>query len=255
MKIRMRLGIAATLGLLVAIGSGLRAQAQIPPPGDVAANFMADAGLQQVRVPQQGTWAEIISATPRWLVIQNQAGQQFPISSDRVREFLVRWPTSVDQLTNNSMIEVTGPEAGSNTILADHVDVYEADAQNLVSPIAQSLIGNNRSLPTGTDAVLLNTYGTGYWLTPEEYNMPWRMHLVGYSVGINPLRVTGDGNKAYAIEPGAGGMTMTRVTRGTNAFAQRGDLVYLTVENLRERSLDVTQLVLFKRIPYGRFQP
>ena len=48
-------------------------------------------GLPQL--PPQGAWGEVINATPRWLVIQNHSGQQFPIALEDIGEFLVRWPS------------------------------------------------------------------------------------------------------------------------------------------------------------------
>src|SRR4051794_41065831 len=112
MMIHARMGIAAAVGLLVALGSRLPARAQFGPGDDITTNFLAAAGMNQIRVPPQGTWAEIINVTSRWIVIQNQAGQQFPIASDSIRQFLIRWPTSLDQLTGNSVIEVAGPNGG-----------------------------------------------------------------------------------------------------------------------------------------------
>src|SRR6516162_9994910 len=39
-------------------------------------------GLPQL--PPQGAWGEVINATPRWIVIQNHSGQQFPIALDDI---------------------------------------------------------------------------------------------------------------------------------------------------------------------------
>lgn len=257
MMIHARMGIAAALGLLVASGSLISVRAQVPnfgPGQDVASNFLAAAGMQQVQIPQQGTWAEIINVTSRWIVVQNRAGQQFPIGSDHVRQFLVRWPTSIDQLTNNSVIEVTGPDGGSNTIIADHIDIYEADTQGLVNRTVQSIVGNNRTL-SGTEAVALNQYGTAFWMTGDEYNLPWRMHVVGHYLGGNPIQVEGVGNNGFAILPSDTGMSMTRVTRGNNSYARRGDFVYMVTNNVTPRSLEVSQLILYKRVPFHMFQP
>src|SRR5271168_2349924 len=51
-------------------------------------------GLPQL--PPQGAWGEVINATARWIVIQNHSGQQYPISTDDIGEFLVRWPANLE---------------------------------------------------------------------------------------------------------------------------------------------------------------
>ena len=247
---------------MVAIGLSFRAQAQIgivtpnPYGADGAYNTFNTGGLQQTRIPPQGVWAEVINVTPKWLVVQNQLGQQFPIASDRVRQFLIRWPYSTDQLTLGSMIEVTGPEAGSNVIIADHIDVYERDAQSLVTPTVSNLYGYNRTL-SAFDTDQQNSYGVVYWMSPEEYAIPSRMHVVGNSanIGGNPAQVSGYGGVAYSIQPSVNGMSVTQVTLGNNSYASKGDLVYLVPENVGPRSVDVTQLVLYKTIPLRQFQP
>jgi hypothetical protein len=262
MKIRKKLGIAAALGLLVAGASSFPARAQVgivtpnPYGADGAYNTFNTGGLQQVRLPPQGVWAEVITATSRWMVVQNQAGQQFPIASDRVRQFLIRWPSSTDQLTPQSVIEVTGPEAGSNVIISDHIDIYEADAQGLVSPAVNNLYGYNRTV-SSFDTDQQNTYGVVYWMSPEEYAIPSRMHIVGNSVGGGggAVRVAGFGQNWYTIQPSVNGMSVTQVTLGNNSYAQRGDVVYVVPQNVTTRSLDVMQLVLYKKMPLRSFQP
>jgi hypothetical protein len=262
MKIRVRLGIAAAFGLFVAISSGLQARAQLgtvtlnPLNGEGIYNAPNSSGLQQFRIPPQGTWAQIINVTSKWMVVQNQLGQQFPISSDRVRQFLIRWPHSTDRLTPQSVIEVFGPNIGSNTIIADHMDVYENDAQNLVSPTATDASTFNWGL-NPIDVDQLNTYGVQFYMTPEEYSRPARSHVVGRSLGtgFDGVKVEGLGQNWYTIQPSLNGMSVTQITLGSNSYAQRGDLVYIVPENISPRSLDVTQLVLYKKIPFRAYQP
>ena len=262
MKIRVRLVIASALGLLVAGDSGFPAKAQVgivtpnPYGGDGAYNTFNTGGLQQVRIPPRGVWTEVISVTPRWMVVQNELGQQFPIASDRVRQFLIRWPSSTDQFTPQSMIEVTGPDAGSNFVIADHLDVYEADAQNLVSPAVNNLYGYNRVL-SSFDVDQQNTYGVVYWMSPEEYAIPNRLHIVGRSVGApgDIVRIAGFGQNWYSIQPSVNGMSVTQVTIGNNSYARRGDIAYIVPENVGARSLDISQLVLYKKMPLRMFQP
>jgi len=149
---------------------------------------------------------------------------------------------------------VTGPDAGMNTIIADHIDHYEADAQNLVSPTVQTIFGNNRTF-SPFDLAQQNSFQAVYWLTSEEYSMPNRMHIVGNPVSNNPVQLAGFANSVYTVRPSGNGMTVTQITLGTVSYAKRGDLVYLTPENVTARSLDVSQLVLYKKIPLRQFQP
>lgn len=262
MKIRVKLMVAAALGLLFATGLAYRADAQVgivtpnPYGADGAYNTFNTGGLQQVRIPPQGVWTEVINVTPKWMVVQNELGQQFPIASDRVRQFLIRWPSSTDLLTQNSVIEVTGPEAGSNVIIADHLDVYENDAQNLVSPAVNNLYGYNRTL-SSFDVDQQNSYGVVYWMSPEEYAIPSRMHIVGKSGSVpgGPVRVSGYGGVYYTVQPSVRGMSVTQVTVGSNSYARKGDIAYIVPENIGPRSVDVTQLILYKSLPLRQFQP
>ncbi len=82
--------------------------------------------------PPQGAWGEVINVTSRWIVIQNHSGQQYPISVDDIGEFLVRWPSSLDSLGPQSVVEAVGRDAGSNMVEVSHVDVFEGADRNLV---------------------------------------------------------------------------------------------------------------------------
>lgn len=260
MTIRMRLGVAAALGMLAAVGSGLRATAQVPPVNPFGAdgpynpfNFGGNAG-QQVQMPAQGTWAEVINVTSRWLIVQNQLGQQFPIASDRVRQFLIRWPYSLERISPGALIELSGPDAGSNTIITDHMDVYENEALALVSPTTTVLSYNNRAI-TPFDIDQSQSYGSNYWFTPEESAMPGRVHIVGHPLGAGDgMRISSGGQNSYGVQASGNGMSVTQVSLGSNSYARRGDVVYLVPENLSPRSVDVSQLVLYKKIPLRAFQ-
>ena len=76
-------------------------------------------GLPQL--PPQGAWGEVINVTSRWIVIQNHSGQQFPIAIEDIQEFLIRWPTSFDDLTRESVVEAVGATPGSNIVRASHL--------------------------------------------------------------------------------------------------------------------------------------
>src|SRR6516164_6544799 len=55
-------------------------------------------------LPPSGAWGEVINVTSRWLVIQNHAGQQFPIAIEDITEFLIRWPSSLDALEPDDLV-------------------------------------------------------------------------------------------------------------------------------------------------------
>ena len=76
MKIRVRLGIAAAVGLLVAGGSSFQARAQVgivtpnPYGADGAYNTFNPGGLQQIRLPKHrasGRAAPPLRAPPQYL--------------------------------------------------------------------------------------------------------------------------------------------------------------------------------------------
>src|SRR6478736_6470194 len=98
-------------------------------------------GLPQL--PPDGAWGEVINVTSRWIVIQNHAGQQFPIALEDIGEFLVRWPINLDVLTNQSMVEAVGMNQGNNVVQTEHVDVFEGGDRTLVTPTYNSPAANN----------------------------------------------------------------------------------------------------------------
>jgi hypothetical protein len=226
----------------------VREPAELPPP------------------PPQGAWGEVIMTNPKWMVVQNHQGQQFPISMDAVNQFLIRWPTTVNALTPDSVIEAIGPDFGSNTMQTDHVDVFEGADRDLVAPTITTLLPNNRMVTTidpgfnrfmnGFDIGSQNLlYGWAYPLDPGNLGMPARLHVVGNSILINPLRVRVPGNNFATVLPAEpGGMTVTQVTRGNSTFAEKGDLVFLMPTELTPRTVILSQLVLYKKIPLRQFR-
>ena len=145
-------------------------------------------GLPQL--PPQGAWGEVINATPRWLVIQNHSGQQFPIALEDISEFLVRWPSSLDQHDGESLVEAVGNDLGSNLVEVTHVDVFEGNDRSLVSPTYNSLLANNAPV-TAIDPAFnrfMNAwdyagqsmlYGWAFPITNGANGIPTRLHLVG----------------------------------------------------------------------------
>jgi len=270
MKIRMRLGVATVLGLLVAAGHGFRADAQ-DPVNDLPATFAAPSyywhmnkgGIQETVQKQSGLWAEVITANAKWIVIQDDQGNQYPIAADRIRQFLVRWPSNPALFTMNTLLEVTGPDAGSNTIVADHIDQFEDGAQSLVSPAVTNVYNNygfnfnygyNQTLAPWNVAAS-STFQATYYGLPFGYAAPLPLHVVGRALGGDPIRVAGNGDNWYTVQPGSGGISITQVTIGNSSYAKRGDVVYFVLDNMSSRSLDITQLILYKKIPLRAFQP
>jgi len=157
---------------------------------------------------------------------------------------------------------VTGSNAGSNVIVADHLDVYENDAQNLVSPTVTSFFGDYETLSYGNFQTI-SAYGTaeqdpfsiGTLQASQNNANPARKHVVGHAVANDPIQVAGNGMNWFSVQPSTTGMTITQVTLGSNSFARRGDLVYVLPQNIGPRSVEVSQLVLYKKVPLRGFQP
>ena len=282
-------GTAAVLGCGIGLGLGfgpagrpVEAQqaekaAANPRRGAAPDAWTAAHTAPQSAVSPQGMWGEVVSATSRWIVVQNQEGQQFPIASDRIHQFLVRWPSSLGELSPSSLVEATGYRNGAESVMTDHIDVYEANAQNLVTPTLQNL-GGGTADPLGMASPLNNSNfnsinfetlnfgsvnwtelrdsGTANWTElPAFPNATLLIHVVGRSTGINPLILTGFGPTSLSVVPGQNGMTVTQVTLGTNSYAKKGDQVHIVPEGVTPRGLDVGQLVLYKKIPLRQFQP
>ena len=266
MKAYSRLGVAAAIGLIVASGSSVGVRAQ--QAADIATapfgnfNPYISGGPPQLGMPPRGTWAEVVYVTSKWMVVQNESGQQFPIAADRVRQFLIRWPLPSSSITPRSMVEVTGANDGSNVLITDHIDVYENDAQSLVSPTVSSLFGDYEALSYGNFQTLsaygtatLDPFGMGAFQAAMGGTNPVRKHVVGHALANDPVQVAGFGLNWYTIQPSPAGMSITQVTLGSNSFVRRGELVYIVPQNLGPRSVDVAQLVLYKKIPVAQFQP
>ena len=126
-----RPGWQARLFVVVLAACGVASTAAL------AQNFVSMLpGPQMPELPPTGAWGEVIFSNAKWLVVQNHARQQFPIAIDNghIHQFLVRWPSSLNLLTNESVVEAVGRDNGSNAMLTDHVDVFEGTDQLLVTP-------------------------------------------------------------------------------------------------------------------------
>jgi hypothetical protein len=220
-------------------------------------------GLPQL--PPQGAWGEVINVTPRWIVIQNHSGQQYPIAADDIGEFLARWPTGLDALGPQSVVEAVGRDIGSNTVAVSHLDVFEGGDRGLVQPTYNSLLPSNaivtavdpgfNRLMNGWDyAGQSQLYG---WAYPTNLgsNVPAiRLHIVGTVIQRVPLQLSLPGNNFGTVVSDTNApFSMTQVTRGSLAMARKGDYAFLMPQQINPRGLIVSQLVLYKSMPYAQF--
>ncbi len=218
-------------------------------------------------VPPQGAWGEVINVTSRWIVIQNHTGQQYPISVDDIGEFLIRWPLALDALTAQSVVEAIGQDIGNNVLETDHIDVFEGADRNLVQATYNSVLPNNALVTTvdpGFNRLMSPwdyggqnlLYGWAYPVNSGVVGIPSRLHVVGVAVNRQPLQVGLPGNNIATVVPiGANGFTITQVTRGSINHARKGDYAFMMPQQIGQRGLILSQLVLYKQIPFRQFNP
>ncbi len=263
---RLALTVLAAVLVITAFHT-VRAQRNPPANNNIPA--LAQGPVNLPPPPPRGAWGEVIFANPRWMVVQNHQGQQFPIAMDAVAQFLIRWPTTLDALTNQSVIEAIGQDVGSNTLQTDHIDVFEGSDRSLVSPTYATLLPNNRLVTAvdpgfnrfmnGFDIGAQNLlYGWAYPISQDQLvnGLSQRLHVVGHVLAVNPVvRVEVVGNNFANVTPvDAGGVTITQMTRGDTAFAEKGDLVYLMPTDTTARTVVLSQVVLYKKVPLRAFR-
>ena len=262
-------------GLLVALLSScpLSGQVAMAQNGDIAFQAVVGQHLGLPQLPPQGAWGEVINVTARWIVAQNHSGQQFPIAIDDIQEFLIRWPTSMNDLNPNgqSLVEAVGQDAGSNVVRVNHVDVFNGSNRTLVAPTYNSLLPNNMVVTTLDPGFnrFMNPwdyagqnmlYGWAYPVPANMSGIPSRLHVVGNAVGREPqsqmIRISLPGNNMATIVPDdTGQMTMSEVTRGSSNYARKGDFAFMLPLQIAPRGLILSQLVLYKQIPLAQFNP
>jgi hypothetical protein len=218
-------------------------------------------------LPPQGAWGEVINVTSRWIVIQNHTGQQYPIAVEDIQEFLVRWPISLDALTGQSVVEAIGQDLGNNVVQTDHIDVFEGSDRTLVSPTYNSVLPNNALVTTidpgfnrymspwdyGGQNLL---YGWAYPVNAGVLGIPSRLHIVGNAINRSPLQLGIPGNNVATVVPVANdGLSITQVTRGTITQVRKGDYAFMMPQQIGQRGLLLSQLVLYKTIPFRQFNP
>ncbi|MEO6809288.1 MAG: hypothetical protein ABI353_09285 [Isosphaeraceae bacterium] len=213
------------------------------------------------KVMPQGEWAQVLSVTPKWMVIQNGRGQQFPVSltQGNVRMFVIRWPIAPALISPRAVAEVTGVDLVSNTVQANHLDVFEPDAQGLLNGVWPSIThigGLNRILsPYGADRdSAINGYATVYPLAIER-NIPNRTHAVAPVFAVNPIRLALGNNNVLTVMPAGTGLNLTRVTAGSPTFVRPGDLAYVMISGQTPKTLALSELVVYKRMSFDQFAP
>lgn len=215
---------------------------------------MAPAGNQVPYIPPTGDWAEIVTVTPKWLVIQNQKGQQFPVSLEAIGDFVIRWPIDPSQITAGALLEVTGLDMASLGVKTDHVDVFEGNARRMVTPMVQHLMGYNRQ-PTALDMLNVGVYGYGIPMLPGEEQIPNRLYVAGPIAAVNPLRIAVDGNNMLPVVPWEGGIQFSQVTPGLPSYLRPGDLLYVVPMDFTVKSLILDQMVAYKAMSLSQFVP
>ena len=98
-------------------------------------------------------------------------------------------------------------------------------------------------------------YGWAFPVPPGNPGIPARLYAVGTVAGLNPLRLNVPGNNFATVLPAAGNITMTQVTRGSSTFVKKGDLAFMMPMEVTPKSLVLSQLVIWKKIPLSQFVP
>ncbi|HEU5117367.1 MAG TPA: hypothetical protein VFT74_12055, partial [Isosphaeraceae bacterium] len=101
-------------------------------------------------------------------------------------------------------------------------------------------------------------YGFNYlWMmNPNEAILPMRLHLVGPPVNKIPLQIGTAGNSFITVVPAPNGLSMSQVTLGTFTVLRPGDIAYVVNRRGQEtpRTLNLTQLVVYKQVPLDQFR-
>jgi hypothetical protein len=257
-----RLLVVVLIGLLATAAGASAQQAAVDPAFD----FDIDEPVGMPNLPPQGAWGEIINVTDRWLVLQNHSGQQFPIAVEDIDEFLIRWPSSLDEISPQALIEAVGPTPGSNVVRVTHVDHFEGTDRMLVTPTYNELLPNNMAV-TAVDPGFnrfMNAwdyggqnmlYGWAYPVMPGAGGSgnPTRLHVVGSLLNRVPLQIAVPGNNMATVVPQANQFTVTQVTEGTTRLTRKGDYAFIMPREAKTRGLWVAQLVLYKNTSFRRF--
>jgi hypothetical protein len=206
----------------------------------------------------QPGWGEVVTVTPKWLVLRDSAGRQLPVSltQDHVGLFVIRWPIlDPTTISPRAVVEAIGIDPNlNNQIQTGVADVFEPDAQNLLGggwPFYYKIEGGNRlATPyTGDRDNAYNGYDYIARAAATAPNTPDVAHIVAPIVGINPLRLSMGANNLYAITPLGASLSVFRVTGGSADLVAPGDTVYYVPVAAGPKTLDLLQLVVYKGRP------
>ena len=92
-------------------------------------------------------------------------------------------------------------------------------------------------------------------VAPGSQGIPARLYAVGTVADLNPLRLRIPGNNIATVLPAGNSMSMTQVTLGSSAFVKKGDFAFIMPMQVTPKSLVLSQLVLWKKIPLRQFVP
>jgi hypothetical protein len=234
-------------GRLVLAGVALVALAT-RSEAQVAGGF-GPGGMVIPQITPQGDWAEVLTVTPRWLVLQNRQGQQFPVSLDAVQEFLMRWPTAPDRLAPDAWVEAFGAIRFSNQIVTDHVDVFQGTSKSMVTLMRVPIDGSGQILtPARVDTQ--SNYGDDFQVAGQDKQPRW-LYVAGPVVNRNPLIVATTDNTPVTMFGPQGFPPMTLLTRGSATLVQPGDEVWYDTIAFGPRSLSLSQLMVYKTVPFN----
>ncbi len=198
-------------------------------------------------------WAEVLSVTPKWVVLQTADGRQYPVASNAMGRFIVRWPILPTMVSPTALVEVEGASPSVNLILTDNVEVYEGPARNFVQP----------SFLTPTDAGILRQYDATYTFGFDSMNQFWSMYpsqpavamtnvpLMTYMVApvanVVPLMLGTPSNQVLRVAPANGqSYNLTRIVVGTLDQLRPGDLVYAVPQNATPRAMGLAVMIVYK---------
>lgn len=203
-------------------------------------------------------WAEVVSVTPKWLVLRDEEGKEYPVSVDAIGLFICRWPTTLDRIGTGALVEATGVDAQSNRLMTDHIDVYEGSARTLVRPGLLMVYGNGRGWRPIDFTFNADVYGDpfpglGAPIQGGVNTGPQRMHIVGPLVSKAPVMVAWEGNNAMLVVGGPAGVSLSQITPGSINYVRPGDLAYFAAQDARPKSLVLEQLVIYKAMPLDQF--
>ncbi|MFM1802928.1 MAG: hypothetical protein RJA81_2280 [Planctomycetota bacterium] len=198
-------------------------------------------------------WAEVLSVTPNWIVLQSADGRQYPVTTASLGRFLIRWPILPSMISPTALVEVEGISPSVNVVLTNKVEVYEGMARSLVSP----------TYITPTNAGILRQYDATYTFGFDSMNQFWSLYpsqpavamnnvqlmtyLVAPVVNTIPLMLGTPANQAIRVAPANGqNVQMTRIVTGTVDQLAAGDLVYAVPQFANPKGMGLNVLIVYK---------